>query len=52
MSGIAAFAVPVALTVIAIVSGADGWYYDWFYRYGWFSGSTLGGVIYYFLNRG
>jgi len=52
VSGIIAFAVPVALTLVAIVSGSDGWYHDWFYSYGWFTGSTLGGVIYYLLNRG
>jgi len=52
LSGVAAFAVPVTLTIFAIISGVDGWYYDWFYKYGWFTGSTLGGVIYFILNRG
>jgi NCS1 family nucleobase:cation symporter-1 len=52
VSGIAAFGIPVALTIIAIASGGDGWFHDWFYSYGWFTGSTLGGLIYYLLNRG
>jgi NCS1 family nucleobase:cation symporter-1 len=53
ISGMAAFVVPVTLTIGAIAIGPDsGWYYDWFYSYGWFTGSTLGGVIYYLLNRG
>lgn len=48
--GFIAFLVPVSLTVLAIVSvGDDGnAFHDWFYRYGWFTGSALGGVIYYF----
>ena len=52
VSGMVAFAVPVSLTVIAILSGGDNWFHDWFYNYGWFTGSALGGVIYYILNRG
>jgi NCS1 family nucleobase:cation symporter-1 len=52
VSGLIAFAIPVTLTIIAIVSGGSGLYHDWFYSYGWFTGSTLGGVIYYILNRG
>ncbi|MBT8080021.1 MAG: NCS1 family nucleobase:cation symporter-1 [Gammaproteobacteria bacterium] len=52
ISGLVAFAIPVSLTIIAIISGSSGWYHDWFYSYGWFTGSTLGGVIYYILNRG
>ena len=50
LTGIAAFAIPVTLTIIAISTGEGGWFYDWFYRYGWFSGSALGGAIYYLLN--
>ncbi len=45
--GFAAFLVPVALTVVAIVTGAV----QWFYTYGWFTGSALGGIIYYLSNR-
>ena len=53
VSGLVAFAVPVTLTVIAIAIGEEaGQYHNWFYKYGWFSGSALGGVIYYILNRG
>ena len=53
VSGLVAFAVPVTLTLTAIIIGEDaGQYYNWFYKYGWFTGSTLGGLIYYILNRG
>lgn len=45
-----AFLVPVSLTVGAIIVGV-GAYYDWFYSYGWFTGSTLGGLIYYLAAR-
>ena len=43
MAGLVAFFVPVALTVVAITTDALGW----FYTYGWFTGSFLGGLIYY-----
>jgi nucleobase:cation symporter-1, NCS1 family len=46
-AGFIAFLVPVALTLIAITTGRLGWFYD----YGWFTGSLLGGMIYYLLNR-
>ncbi|MGQ0430217.1 MAG: NCS1 family nucleobase:cation symporter-1 [Gammaproteobacteria bacterium] len=42
-AGFIAFLVPVALTVFAIMSGRLRWFYD----YGWFTGSLLGGLIYY-----
>jgi NCS1 family nucleobase:cation symporter-1 len=42
-----AFLVPVGLTLIAITTGA----LQWFYTYGWFTGSLLGGVIYYLSSR-
>ncbi len=45
-----AFLVPVSLTVGAIISGG-GVFYDWFYSYGWFTGSALGGLIYYLAAR-
>ena len=48
VSGIVSFAVPVALTLIAITTGKITWFYD----FGWFTGSALGGLIYYVMNRG
>lgn len=47
LPGLVAFAGPVALTLVAI---STGWL-SWFYDYGWFTGSILGGLIYYFLGR-
>jgi len=44
-AGLIAFALPVALTIIALTTG----YLSWFYQYGWFTGSILGGVVYYFM---
>jgi NCS1 family nucleobase:cation symporter-1 len=46
-AGFVAFLVPVGLTLIAITSGRLGWFYD----YGWFTGSLLGGLIYYLASR-
>jgi NCS1 family nucleobase:cation symporter-1 len=46
-AGFVAFLVPVGLTLIAITTGAV----QWFYTYGWFTGSLLGGVIYYLVSR-
>ncbi len=46
--GFVAFLVPVGLTVVAITTGKLVWFYD----YGWFTGSLLGGLIYYILSRG
>lgn len=46
-AGFVAFLVPVGLTLVAIVTGWLGWFYD----YGWFTGSLLGGMIYYLLGR-
>jgi NCS1 family nucleobase:cation symporter-1 len=46
--GLIAFAVPVALTVEALTTG----YLSWFYDYGWFTGSLLGGLIYWLMSRG
>ncbi|MND49752.1 putative allantoin permease [compost metagenome] len=42
-AGFAAFALPVALTVMAIGNSSFSWFYD----YGWFTGSLLGGALYY-----
>ncbi|MBT8100173.1 MAG: NCS1 family nucleobase:cation symporter-1 [Gammaproteobacteria bacterium] len=46
-AGMIAFTVPVALTLVAITTGMLGW----FYTYGWFTGSFLGGLLYYLLAR-
>ncbi len=45
--GFVAFGVPVALTLVAITTGFMSWFYD----YGWFTGSILGGIIYYLMTR-
>jgi NCS1 family nucleobase:cation symporter-1 len=47
LSGFMALLIPVALTLIAITTGA----LQWFYTYGWFTGSFLGGLIYYIGSR-
>ena len=36
------------ITVIAITTG----FLSWFYTYGWFTGSILGGLLYWVLARG
>jgi NCS1 family nucleobase:cation symporter-1 len=46
-SGMIAFFIPVALTLFTLTSG----YLNWFYDYGWFTGSILGAVIYYLLKK-
>ena len=46
-AGFIAFLIPVGLTLVAITTGHLGW----FYNYGWFTGSILGGIIYYFASR-
>ncbi len=43
-AGFIAFLIPVGLTLVAITTGR----LDWFYNYGWFTGSALGGILYYF----
>lgn len=48
LNGFIAFFVPVLLTVVAITTGTLVWFYD----YGWFTGSLLGGLIYWLLSRG
>jgi NCS1 family nucleobase:cation symporter-1 len=47
-AGFTAFLIPVGLTLIAISTGKLNWFYD----YGWFTGSILGGLIYYLVARG
>ena len=46
-AGFIAFLIPVGLTLVAITTSHLGW----FYNYGWFTGSILGGIIYYFASR-
>jgi NCS1 family nucleobase:cation symporter-1 len=48
IAGMTAFLIPVGLTVIAITTGHLSWFYD----FGWFTGSILGGIIYYLAARG
>ncbi|MFQ5983101.1 MAG: nitrate reductase, partial [Woeseiaceae bacterium] len=47
ISGLVAFLIPVGLTITAIVTGSM----MWFYNYGWFTGSLLGGILYYFASN-
>jgi NCS1 family nucleobase:cation symporter-1 len=47
-AGFVALAIPVGLTLVAITTGAV----QWFYTYGWFTGSFLGGLIYWMMSRG
>ena len=47
-AGFTAFLIPVGLTLVAITTGRLAWFYD----YGWFTGSILGGLIYYLAARG
>jgi NCS1 family nucleobase:cation symporter-1 len=47
-AGLIAFLIPVGLTIIAITTGE----LSWFYSYGWFTGSILGGLIYYLIAKG
>ena len=46
-AGFVALLVPVSLTLIAVITGK----LQWFYTYGWFTGSFLGGLIYYVMAR-
>ncbi|WP_442108035.1 NCS1 family nucleobase:cation symporter-1 [Pseudomonas sp. NUPR-001] len=46
-AGFIAFGVPVALTLLSLQSTAFSWFYD----FGWFTGSALGGLIYYGLGQ-
>jgi len=47
LAGFVALAIPVGLTLVAITTGK----LQWFYTYGWFTGSFLGGLIYYMMSR-
>jgi len=42
-AGFVAFLIPVGLTLVAITTN----WLSWFYDYGWFTGSALGGILYY-----
>ena len=42
-AGLLAFGIPVTLTLIAITTGM----FSWFYQFGWFTGSIMGGVVYF-----
>jgi len=46
-AGFVAFGIPVALTALALMVPM----LSWFYTYGWFTGSILGGLIYYIAAR-
>jgi NCS1 family nucleobase:cation symporter-1 len=46
-AGFIAFLVPVGLTLVAITTSHLGW----FYNYGWFTGSILGGILYTIASR-
>ncbi len=46
-AGFIAFLIPVGLTLVAITTEHLGWFYD----YGWFTGSILGGILYYFASN-
>ena len=48
ISGLVAFAIPVVLTGLALKIPI----LSWFYTYGWFTGSILGGLIYYIVAKG
>ena len=47
IAGFIAFGIPVALTLLSLQSQAFSWFYD----FGWFTGSALGGLIYYGLGQ-
>jgi NCS1 family nucleobase:cation symporter-1 len=47
VAGFVAFLVPVGLTALALKLPMLSWFYD----YGWFTGSILGGLLYYVVAR-
>ena len=47
IAGFIAFGVPVALTLLSLLTGTMNWFYD----YGWFTGSALGAVVYYLASQ-
>ena len=48
IAGMVALLIPVGLTVLSFKFEA----LSWFYTYGWFTGSILGGIIYFLVARG
>ena len=48
IAGMIAFLIPVGLTVLSFKIDL----LSWFYTYGWFTGSILGGLIYYLIAQG
>ncbi|PCF96035.1 NCS1 family nucleobase:cation symporter-1 [Vreelandella nigrificans] len=46
-AGFIAFGVPVLLTLVSLLTGTM----NWFYNYGWFTGSALGAIIYYIASQ-
>ncbi|WP_110687177.1 NCS1 family nucleobase:cation symporter-1 [Salinicola aestuarinus] len=46
-AGFVALGIPVALTLVSLMTGL----WQWFYDYGWFTGSALGALIYYVASR-
>ena len=46
-AGMIAFFVPVALTILSFKIDS----LNWFYTYGWFTGSIMGGIIYYIVAK-
>jgi len=48
IAGMTAFLIPVGLTILSFKIDL----LSWFYTYGWFTGSILGGLIYYLVARG
>ncbi len=47
VAGMAAFLIPVALTILSFKIDALSWFYD----YGWFTGSIMGGILYYLIAK-
>ena len=47
IAGMSAFLVPVALTILSFKIDA----LSWFFTYGWFTGSIMGGIIYYIVAK-
>ncbi|UYG00342.1 NCS1 family nucleobase:cation symporter-1 [Halomonas sp. GD1P12] len=43
VAGFIAFGVPVGLTLVSLLTGTM----NWFYNYGWFTGSILGAIVYF-----
>ncbi|WP_110708751.1 NCS1 family nucleobase:cation symporter-1 [Salinicola sp. CR57] len=47
IAGFIAFGIPVTLTLVSLTTGL----WQWFYDYGWFTGSALGALVYYVAGR-